>query len=156
MKMSKDHKNRLMANLLENTAKNLPENVTVEDFKKFTFPLIRKVRQSLIALPIGPIKKTPLQQFAEAMDDPNYDPDSPPKDYEYEKQAVPMTQPVGGVAFYRPRYGSASGQISSKDEQEASEGSTQGREGEKEIKEEIEKASSEENTAPGIHRSCLG
>jgi len=30
------------------------------------------------------VKKTPLKQFAEAIDDPNYDPDNPPEDYEYE------------------------------------------------------------------------
>jgi len=109
----------VIAALLKNQAEHLGRAPKIGSFQKFTFPIIRRSWPTLVGgdLVEGIPKKTPLQEFAERVwseedptDDPDYvePPPEPPRACHPTVSVQPMTQPVGGIAFYRPKYGASS------------------------------------------------
>lgn len=145
--------------LLENQAMHGTPNKTIGPFEKFTFPVIKRAWPTLIGKPPKP-KKTPLQEFTErvaAEDDPTDDPNYVPPEPEPEDEGIsivnvqPMTQPLGGLAFYRPRYGDSNGSSSPASEWLPATPSAQKEEGEEEAE-----APGEEGSVTGADRADMG
>lgn len=78
-------------------------NPKIGNFDRFILPIVRRTYPSIVETGLldEPIPKTPLKQFVEEV----FAEECPPPPPEPVMHVEPMTAPVGGVAFYRPRYG---------------------------------------------------